>query len=56
LHAFEESALFGLIPNANARLSILPDTDHMTIVKRSDWLLPMIGEFLDLPLPQTRLK
>ena len=46
--------MFRLIPNA--RLAILPDTDHMTIVKRSDWLFPMIGEFLDSPMPQTRPK
>jgi pimeloyl-ACP methyl ester carboxylesterase len=46
--------MYHLIPNA--QLAILPDTDHMTIVKRSDWLLPMIGAFLDLPIPQTRLK
>ena len=46
--------MFRLLPNA--RLAILPDTDHMAIVKRSDWLLPMIGEFLDSPMPQTRLK
>ena len=38
-------SMFRLIPNA--RLAILPDTDHMTIVKRSDWLVPMIKEFLD---------
>ena len=37
--------MFRLLPNA--RLAILPDTDHMTIVKRSDWLVPMIGEFLE---------
>lgn len=46
--------MYRLIPNA--QLAILPDTDHMTIVKRSDWLLPMIGSFLDLPMPQTPLK
>lgn len=43
--------MFHLIPNA--RLAILPDTDHMTIVKRSDWLLPMLGAFLNSPMPQT---
>jgi pimeloyl-ACP methyl ester carboxylesterase len=46
--------MYRLIPNAH--LATLPDTDHMTIVKRADWLLPMIGSFLDLPVPQTRLK
>ena len=46
--------MFRLLPKA--QLAILPDTDHMGIVNRSDWLLPMIGEFLDSPMPQTRLK
>jgi pimeloyl-ACP methyl ester carboxylesterase len=46
--------MYHLIPYA--QLAILPDTDHMTIVKRSDWLLPMIGAFLDIPMPQTQLK
>lgn len=40
--------MFHLLPNA--QLAILPDTDHMTIVKRSDWLLSMIEAFLDLPM------
>jgi pimeloyl-ACP methyl ester carboxylesterase len=40
----------------DAQLAILPDTDHMMIVKRSDWLLPMIAVFLDSPMPQARLK
>ena len=43
-------------PDPNARLAILPDTDHMTIVKRFDWLLPMLGTFLDSPMQQARLK
>jgi pimeloyl-ACP methyl ester carboxylesterase len=42
-------SMFRQIPNA--RLAILPDTDHMMIVKRSDWLLPMIGAFLASPMP-----
>jgi pimeloyl-ACP methyl ester carboxylesterase len=46
--------MYRLIPNA--QLAILPDTDHMTIVRRSDWLLPMIKAFLDLPMPQTERK
>jgi pimeloyl-ACP methyl ester carboxylesterase len=44
--------MFRLLPNA--RLALLPDTDHMMMVKRSEWLLPMIEEFLDSPMPQTR--
>ena len=46
--------MFRLIPNS--QLAILPDTDHMKIVNRSDWLLPMIKEFLDEPMPQTQRK
>ncbi len=41
--------MFRLLPNA--QLSILPGTDHMTIVNRSDWLLTIIEAFLDLPVP-----
>ena len=41
--------MFRLLPNA--RLAVLPDTDHMTIVNRSDWLLSMIETFLDSPMP-----
>ena len=44
--------MFRLLPNAE--LAILPNTNHMTIVNRSDFLLPMIKEFLDQPMPQAR--
>ena len=44
--------MFRLFPNA--QLAILPGTDHMTFVNRSDWLVPMIGTFLDSPMPPTR--
>lgn len=37
--------LFRLLPNA--QLAIVPDTDHMMIVKRSDWVVPMVKAFLD---------
>jgi pimeloyl-ACP methyl ester carboxylesterase len=47
-------SMFRLIPNS--QLAILPDTDHMKIVNRSEWLLPMIKAFLDLPMPQTQRK
>jgi len=46
--------MFRLFPKA--QLAIVPDTDHMMIVKRSDWLVPMIKAFLDLPMPQTQVK
>ncbi len=39
--------MFRLLPNA--QLAVLPGTDHMTVVNRSDWLVPMIETFLDSP-------
>jgi pimeloyl-ACP methyl ester carboxylesterase len=39
--------LYRLLPHA--RLAILPGTDHMTMVKRADWLVPMVTGFLDAP-------
>jgi pimeloyl-ACP methyl ester carboxylesterase len=36
----------------NSQLAILPGTTHVTLVHRADWLLSMIGEFLDVPMPE----
>ena len=33
-----------------ARLAVLPGTTHVTVMTRTAWLVPMIGEFLDEPL------
>jgi pimeloyl-ACP methyl ester carboxylesterase len=44
--------MFRLLPNA--QLAVLPGTDHMTIVNRSDWLVPMVETFLDSPMPAAR--
>ena len=44
--------MFRLLPNA--QLAVLPGTDHMTIVNRSDWLVSMIESFLDSPMPLAR--
>jgi pimeloyl-ACP methyl ester carboxylesterase len=41
-HAVE---LIRLLPHA--QLAILPGTDHMAIMTRTDWLVTMIGGFLD---------
>lgn len=49
VHPEHAVRMFRLLPNA--RLAVLPGTDHMTIVNRSDWLVPMIVEFLDSPMP-----
>jgi len=45
-HAVE---MFRLLPHG--QLAVLPLTDHMTIVKRSEWLVSMIETFLDAPMP-----
>ncbi|HEY5997108.1 MAG TPA: alpha/beta hydrolase, partial [Candidatus Deferrimicrobiaceae bacterium] len=37
-------SMYRLLPNA--RLAVLPDTDHMAIVGRAEWLCPMIESFL----------
>jgi pimeloyl-ACP methyl ester carboxylesterase len=34
-----------------SRLAVLPATIHVTLVDRADWLLSMITEFLDAPVP-----
>ena len=49
----EHAALmFRLLPNA--QLAVLPGTDHMTIVNRTELLVPMIEMFLDSPMPPPR--
>lgn len=35
-----------------AQLAVLPGTTHVTLLDRTDWLTPMITEFLDAPIPQ----
>ena len=34
----------------DARLAILPGTHHVGVIGRTDWLVPMISEFLDAPI------
>ena len=41
-HAIET---FRLLPHA--RLAVLPGTDHMHVMERTEWLTPMIEEFLN---------
>jgi pimeloyl-ACP methyl ester carboxylesterase len=36
----------------NSRLAVLPATTHVGLVDRADWLLSMISEFLDAPMPE----
>ncbi len=54
-HAVEMFELLGggvmgdLAGLPNAQLAVLPGTTHVGVVERADWLLSMIGEFLDAP-------
>lgn len=44
-HAVET---FRILPHA--RLGLLPGTDHMKMMTRADWIVPMVSEFLDAPV------
>jgi pimeloyl-ACP methyl ester carboxylesterase len=35
-----------------ARLAVLPGTTHVGLIGRAGWLAPMVGEFLDAPVPE----
>ncbi len=35
----------------NAQLAVLPATTHLGVLFRVDWMIPMITEFLDAPMP-----
>jgi pimeloyl-ACP methyl ester carboxylesterase len=48
-HAMET---FRLLPHAE--LAVLPGTDHMAMMTRTEWLVPMIGGFLDAAMPNTK--
>jgi pimeloyl-ACP methyl ester carboxylesterase len=57
-HAVEMFRLVGggvmgdLVGLPNSQLAILPGTTHVTLVDRAEWLVSMIGEFLDAPMPE----
>jgi pimeloyl-ACP methyl ester carboxylesterase len=57
-HAVEMFRLLGggvmgdLAGLPNSRLAVLPGTTHVTLVERADWLLSMVTEFLDAPMPE----
>jgi pimeloyl-ACP methyl ester carboxylesterase len=59
-HAVEMFRLLGggvmgdLAGLPNSRLAILPGTTHVTLVDRADWLVTMIGEFLDASVPEAQ--
>src|SRR5215211_5650703 len=41
---------FGDLPSD--QLAVLPGTNHVGVMLRTDWLLPMITQFLDAPMPE----
>ncbi|WP_229391569.1 alpha/beta hydrolase [Methanosarcina sp. DH2] len=41
-----------LVGLPRSQLAVLPGTTHVTLVDRSDWLLSMITDFLDAPMPK----
>jgi hypothetical protein len=36
-----------------SQLAILPGTTHVGMLERSDWLVPMVSQFLDRPSGQS---
>jgi pimeloyl-ACP methyl ester carboxylesterase len=57
-HAVEMFRLLGggvmgdLAGLPNSQLAMLPGTTHVTLVHRAEWLVSMIGKFLDVPMPE----
>jgi pimeloyl-ACP methyl ester carboxylesterase len=57
-HAVEMFRLLGggiagdLAGLPESQLAVLPGTTHVTVVDRSEWLIPIITEFLDDPMPK----
>ena len=56
-HAVEMFRLLGGVMGdpaglPNLRLAVLPGTTHVTLVDRAEWLVSMIGGFLDAPMPE----
>lgn len=42
-----------LVGLPRSRLAVLPGTTHVTLITRTSWLLSMIPEFLDAPMPKS---
>jgi pimeloyl-ACP methyl ester carboxylesterase len=57
-HAVEMFRLLGggvfgdMAPLPKSQLAILPGTSHVSILQRARWVVPMIEEFLDKPMPE----
>jgi Alpha/beta hydrolase family len=43
-----------LVGLPRSQLAVLPGTTHVTLADRDQWLVPMITEFLDAPMPETK--
>jgi pimeloyl-ACP methyl ester carboxylesterase len=43
-----------LVGLPRSQLAVLPGTTHVTLADRDQWLAPMITEFLDAPMPETK--
>ena len=55
LFALRGGGVFGDMAGLpNARLAVLPGTTHVGVIERAGWLLPMIEEFLQVPMPEGR--
>jgi hypothetical protein len=60
----EEADIFGYIGGGvagdlvgllSSQLAVLSGTTYVGLVERTSWLLSMIGEFLDVPMPEAEL-
>ena len=43
-----------LVGLPRAQLAVLPGTTQVTLISRTNWLLSMIPEFLDAPMPTSK--
>jgi pimeloyl-ACP methyl ester carboxylesterase len=43
-----------LVGLPRSQLAVLPGTTHVALIERTDWLLSMINQFLDAPMPRAK--
>jgi pimeloyl-ACP methyl ester carboxylesterase len=43
-----------LVGLPRSQLAVLPGTTHVALVERAEWLVPMMTQFLDTPMPEAR--
>jgi pimeloyl-ACP methyl ester carboxylesterase len=48
--------VFGDMPPGlpDSQLAILPGTSHTSLLSRTSWIVPMVSEFLDKPMPEAQ--